>query len=87
MKQWNHDQRRDGVLLEKNARNSQINVNYKRKEQNNAKQWIQQRTKDLLSKQAEINYFNVNCADVTIYSLCYSLIKSCSYCGIQKHTL
>ena len=55
IKQWNHDQRRDRVLLEKRQGILQISLNYKRKEQNNTKQWIQHRITDLLSKQAEIS--------------------------------
>ena len=38
----------------KNARNTAINLNYKRKEQNKTEQWIQQRIQTYnLSKQAE----------------------------------
>ena len=56
MKQWNH-QRRDILLIIrkiKNARNSAINLSYKRKEQNNTEQWIPQGIQTYnLSKQAE----------------------------------
>ena len=41
------------MLLQKKQGILQINLNYKREEQNNTKQWIQQEKKNLLSKQAE----------------------------------
>ena len=41
-----YQKKRQGIL--------QINLNYKRIEENNTNQWIQQRIKDLLRKQAEI---------------------------------
>ena len=54
----------------------QIILIYKRKEQNNTKQWIQQKIK-IYIKQTSRN-FNENCA-VTIYSLFYSVVKTWSY--------
>ena len=56
MKQWNH-QRRDIMLIiskNNNARNTAINLNYKRTEQNNTEQWIQRGIQTYnLSKHAE----------------------------------
>ena len=42
----------------KNARNTAINLNYKRKEQNNTEQWIQQRINRLIIKQTSTRIQN-----------------------------
>ena len=56
-------------------------LNYKRKEQNNTKQWIQQRIK-IYIKQTSRN-FNVNCASCDY--LFYSVMKSRSYWNSNTH--
>ena len=55
IKQWNHDQRRDRVLLKKKARNTANKFELQKKGAKQYKTMVQQRIKDLLSKQAEIS--------------------------------